>query len=159
MTGVCKTTLAAAALVLATVVPASADKASEIDAALRTVFKSKDVDRNGVLDSAEITNFVNNLFAAMDTDGDRLVTQREFHGLSLNLLPLARKYGRTKQYAAARERIRRRWTLGRRKTLSLVNVQTKAKGELFAVAGARQRLTFSQFKKARFVRELVSALQ
>src|SRR3954471_3790987 len=78
MTGVCKTTIVAAALVLATVVPASANKASEIDAALRTVFKSKDVDRNGVLDSAEITNFVNNLFAAMDTDGDRLVTQRAF---------------------------------------------------------------------------------
>lgn len=148
-----------AALVLATAGPAYADKASAIDAALRTVFNSHDTNRDHVLDSAEVTTFVHDIFAAMDTNGDRLVTKREFHDLSLNLLPVARKYGRIRQYAAARERIRRRWTLGRRKTLSLVNLQTNVKGELFAVAGARHRLSFSQFKKARFVRELVGALR
>lgn len=159
MAGVRKTTIAVAALVLATAVPAYADKASEIDAALRTVFNSHDADRDRTLDSAEVTNFVEHLFAAMDTNGDGLVTRREFYGLSLNLLPLARKYGRTRQYAQARERIYRRWTLGRRETLSLVNVQANAKGELFDVAGVGQSVNFSQFKKARFVRELVGALR
>lgn len=96
MTRVFKRLIAVTAVVVATAVPAYADKASQVDAALRTVFSGKDANRDGVLDSAEITNFTSDLFAAMDTNGDRLVTQREFHGLSLNLLPIARKYGRTR---------------------------------------------------------------
>jgi hypothetical protein len=158
MAGIIKSIVAAAALVDAAV-PARADKASEIDGALRTVFGSNDADRDGRLGTAEITHFVNDLFAAMDTNGDRLVSHREFRELSLSLLPLARKYGRLGQYAAARERIWRRWTLGRRKTLSAVNLQLNAKGELFAVPGVGQTVSFEQFKRARFIRELAAAVR
>jgi len=154
-----RTMIAAAAVVVATALPAYADKTEEIDAALRTVFRSNDANRDGVLDSAEITHFIDDLFAATDTNSDRLVSHGEFRGLSLNLLPLAQKYGRVRQYAAARERIWRRWTLGRRKTLSAVNLQINAKGELFAVPGVGQTVSFAQFKRARFIRDLAASVR
>jgi hypothetical protein len=135
MAGIIKTIVAVTAFIVATAVPAHADKASEIERALATAFDGNDANRNGSLDAAEITPFVDDLFAATDTNSDRLVSHGEFRGLSLTLLPLAQKYGRVRQYAAARERIRRRWTLVRRKTLSAVNLPINAKGELFAIGG------------------------
>jgi hypothetical protein len=149
----------ATALVVATALPAHADKAAEIDRALRTVFKGADANGDRVLSAPEHNTFVENLFLAMDTNGDRRLTQREFHALSLNLLPIARKYGRVSEYAAAREGVRRRWKLTGRATQSWTNFMLGAKNELAAVAGAPRTLTYPQFKRARFVRELVAALR
>lgn len=151
--------LAVAAVLLGIAAPAHADKASEINSALKAAFDSKDPDRDGTLDPSEVSNFVASLFKTVDVDGDGLITKGEFRRLSLNLEPIARRYGRTRQFAAAHERIRRRWTLGRRQTLSLVNLQLSAKGEMFAGVGERRPLNFAQFKKARFVRELVGSLR
>lgn len=151
--------LAALAIVSATALPAHADKRSEIERALRTGFDSADADRDGVLTAPEHNTFVENLFLAMDANGDRRLTQREFHELSLNLLPLARKYGRVKEYAAARERIRRRWKLTGRATQSWTNFMLGAKNELSTAAGGRGTLTFARFKRARFIRELADALR
>src|SRR4051812_3016697 len=83
MTGITKSIVAATALAVAAPVPAHADKASEINRALRTVFDSHDANRDGRLDTAEITHFADDLFAAMDTNGDQLTSRREFRGLSL----------------------------------------------------------------------------
>jgi len=151
--------VAAIAVVSASTLPAHADKASEIERALRTGFNSADANRDGVLTAPEHNTFVENLFLAMDANGDRRLTQREFHALSLNLLPLARKYGRVKEYAAARERIRRRWKLTGRETQSWTNFMLGAKSELATAAGGRGRLTFARFKRARFIRELADALR
>ena len=112
-----------------------------------------------MLTAPEHNTFVENLFLAMDANGDRRLTQREFHALSLNLLPLARKYGRVKEYAAARERIRRRWKLTGRETQSWTNFMLGAKSELATAAGGRGTLTFARFKRARFIRELAEALR
>ena len=151
--------VAAIAIVSAAALPAHADKASEIERALRTVFDSADANRDGVLTAPEHNAFVENLLLAMDVNGDRRLTQREFHALSLNLLPLARKYGRVNEYAAARERIRRRWKLTGRATQSWTNFMLGAKNELATAAGGRGRLTFARFKRTRFIRELADALR
>ena len=66
--------VAAIALVSAAALPAHADKASEIERALRTAFNSADANRNGVLTARENNTFVENLFLAMDANGDRRLT-------------------------------------------------------------------------------------
>jgi hypothetical protein len=74
--------------------------------------------------------------------GDYRCCNRARRRCSRSVLPLAREYGRVRQYAAVRDRIWWRWTLGRRKTLSAVNLQISAKDELFAVPGVRQTVNF-----------------
>lgn len=153
--------LTLAAIGLAPMPALAAVPAGEIDRATRAVFGIIDRNGNGRIDAVELNRYVANVFAAMDTDRDGRLTRKEFDGLSLGLLPLARRHDRMVQYSAARARIWTRWRNRGSATMSRAKFRLGAKNELSKAAAPGQFmvLTFDDFKQARFVRELAASLR
>lgn len=159
--GMIASSLILTAIGLASTPAQAAVPAGEIDRAMRAVFGLIDRNGNGRIDAAELNRYVANVFAAMDTDRNGRLTRKEFDGLSLGLLPLAQRHDRMAQYSAARERIWTRWRNRGSATMSRAKFRLGAKNELSKAGASGQfmALSFVEFKRARFVRELAASLR
>jgi hypothetical protein len=137
------------ALVVEPAVPAHADRPLEIDRSLRMVFGGNDIDGNGRFGTGKVTHFVHDLFAATDNNGASLMSRWKPQKFNPSSLPLAQRHGQVGRRAARCAWAWRRRALGRRKAPCPTEVQNDARGELFAVPGARQTAGFAQFKRTR----------
>jgi hypothetical protein len=139
---------------------ARAAGAAEIDQALLTAFQSWDDDGDGILKPQEGEKFIKTLFAAADTDANKSVSAEEFRTISLGLAPLAEKYGKAAEYAAARDSIYGRWDTRRSGNLTFETFRLGIVNDFdVAAPGMPKQLDFEGFKTVRFIGEMIASLQ
>jgi Ca2+-binding EF-hand superfamily protein len=152
---------ALAALLALGAAPARAQ--SDAEHLLDAVFQMFDENRDGVIAMDEASRFIDRTFAEMDVKHTGKITPDAWMRFSFGLADLAAAQGRSDAYDRAKYRIFKRWDRGNSGALSLeayrAGVLGDARKAQGAKAGQELRIDFAAFKRAPFMRQLVSALR
>ena len=154
--------LLAAAVGIAT--PARANKASEeVNGVLQAVFLSLDTREEGVVRPRESDRMIRLTFGAMDVNQDQRITPDEFKTFDMGFGYLALVRDKLASFNAAKASTFQRWATGNPGHLTLQEYTVGIKNDLISAANKNDaedsQLSIEDFKKVRFIREMINAIQ